>query len=65
MSEEILENAKECEITREEALYLFRERSNKPGDSLETKRFAESIDNIGLGLYTVLMVGLGGVKPKC
>ena len=38
---------------------LFREV--KPGDSLETKqRFAETINNIGLGLYTVLMVGLGG-----
>ena len=33
----------------------------KPGDSLERKKkFAETIDNIGLGLYTVLMVGLGG-----
>ncbi|WP_305064526.1 radical SAM protein [Methanococcoides sp.] len=38
---------------------LFREV--KPGDSLETKqKFAETIDSIGLRLYTVMMVGLGG-----
>ncbi len=38
---------------------LFREV--KPGDSFEArKKLAEAIDNIGLGLYTVLMVGLGG-----
>ena len=38
---------------------LFREV--KPGDSFEArKKLAETIDNIGLGLYTVLMVGLDG-----
>ena len=38
---------------------LFREV--KPGDSFDArKKLAETIDNIGIGLYTVLMVGLGG-----
>ena len=38
---------------------LFKEV--KPGDSFEArKKLAETIDNLGLGLYTVLMVGLGG-----
>ena len=33
----------------------------KPGDSFEArKKLAETIDNLGIGLYTVLMVGLGG-----
>ena len=53
---EVKEVGSDFETTNER---LFREVKRE--DDLEArKKFAETIDNIGLGLYTFLMVGLGG-----